>query len=638
MKRAILPLVTALALAGAAALAPSVARAQSPPQMQVHADADTVGVGDFVHLELVVQSSDGMPTQPDPGATPGFVVRGQSASPSQMRMSFNGVRTDRYSLTADWALQAQRLGTFTIGPPTVMVGGVRFSGRSLTLRVVPAAQVPPQLPPSVLPSPGAQPPFPFSPFDPWKGLFPGSNQGDPSRVPTPTPSPDPSLALETARGSFFFLHATADTTSVVVGQPVIFSVYAYVDFEHRANIKIDPTATHEPTAAEFVRHPLLREDQDSILVGFADVSGRIWEVSLENRWVLFPIHQGDLTIDPMSVLMVRPPSIAGTNRKTETLRVHVTEPPVAGRPPGYTLGDVGHFALAAQVTPRDLEQGGVVGVHVELSGTGNLPASLATPAREGIAWLAPEVHEQLGAVGQDKWGGKRTFDYVVRINRAGDVDLGELALPFWDPEQKRYDVAGAPLGVVHVAPSAAGTAAAGAGAGQETLSGLPAMRDKLEGAATAGAHVDDAPLFWLLGIGAWPIAFGVAVAGRATGRRIARTWTERKASPVTELRARVSAANAACARQDARAVDAAIARALEAATVAHAGVSVRGAVGDEVADRLERAGIAKDAASRVAELLRECEAARFAPEAADVVRARDRWTRAQGAIRLLEKT
>jgi hypothetical protein len=55
-------------------------------------------------------------------------------------------------------------------------------------------------------------------------------------------------------------------------------------------------------------------------------------------------------------------------------------------------------------------------------------------------------------------------------------------------------------------------------------------------------------------------------------------------------------------------------------------------------DRLEHAGVSPQAASSIAELLRECEAARFAPEASDVITARDRWLRAQGAIQSLERS
>lgn len=223
----------------------------------------------------------------------------------------------------------------------------------------------------------------------------------------------------------------------------------------------------------------------------------------------------------------------------------------------------------------------------------------------------------------------------MRVLRSGDVDSGDLSLPFWDADAKRYDVARVSLGVVHARPSAAAAAAA-ASAEPQKLDGLPGPRDTLEGERPRRSHLDDSPVFWLAGVASWPLAFFAAVGGRALGKRVSDAWRARKASPAADLRDRVAAAAAACGGSDARAADAAISRALQAATVAHRGVSVLGAVGDEVATRLQRAGMAGDAASRLAELLRECEAARFSPGDADVAAARSRWTRAQGAIRELE--
>jgi hypothetical protein len=615
-----------------------VALAQAAPQITVQADVDTVAVGDVVHLEVSAQSGDAMPTSPEPGGTPGFVAGRPSTSPSQTHISINGTHISRYTLNVDWPLQAQRVGTFTVGPPSVMVGGTRYAGRSVTVRVVPAGQAPPrQQQPS---QPQSRQPFGFSPFDPWRGLFPGLDPGSAPPLPDfapPVPTTDPKLALDAPRGAYYFLHATVDTASAVVGQQVVYNVYEYIDEGAPGNIEADSNDVHDPTAADFVKHSLLRDDQDAVLAGYATVGGHVWRVSLVRRWALFPLHEGDLVIGPMTISLIAPRGAAGSKRATETLHVHVTEPPAAGRPPGYSLGDVGRFALTAQVTPRDVEQGGAVGVHVELSGTGNVPAAVTPPAREGVEWLAPEIHAQLGTIGRDTFGGRRTFDYVVRVLRPGDVDLGAIALPFWDPEQKRYDVASAALGTVHVKPSAAGAAASSAAAEHELLPGLPPPRDGLSIAPTAAAHADDSPLFWMLGIGAWPAALGVAVVGRSAGRRVASAWRARKASPLAELKERVSAADTASSGRDARAADAATARALEAAAVALAGVSVRGAIGDEVAARLAEAGVARDTAARVADLLRECEAARFSPDAADVPAARDRWQRAQGAIRSLEK-
>jgi hypothetical protein len=624
--------VTMLAVALAT---PGIARAQSAPQFQVQADQDTVGVGDVLHLELIAQSADGMPTDPQAGATPGFTVRGASSSPSQTHISINGNRTDRFSLTVDWALQAQRVGTFSIGPPSVAVGGTRFASRAITVKVVPAGQGPQR--PQQQQQQMQQQPFGFSPFDPWRGLFPGLDRQLPDEpAEPPSVTTDPKLALDAARGNLYFLHATIDNPNAVVGQQVTFSVYEYLDVTASGGIEVDGSDVHDPTAADFVKHPLLRDDQDAILAGFASVGGRTWRVALLRRWALFPIHAGDLSIGSMNVTLSRPRSAAGSKRASETLRVHVTDPPGAGRPPGYSLGDVGKFTLGAQVTPRQVDQGGAVGVHVELAGTGNVPAALALPLRAGVEWLSPELHEQLGAIGHDTWGGKRTFDYVVRLHAAGEVDLGELTLPFWDPEQRRYEIARANLGKVSVQPMAP-SAAASAAVPDVLLAGLPAPHDVLEGTSGARSHFDDRPLFWWIGIGAWPVLLGLTVAGRAGGRRIARSWHARKVSPATELRERVTAADAACKGSDARAADAAIARALEAASVAHAGISVRGAIGPEVAQRLEGAGVAAAAATGFAELLRECEAARFAPDASDVASSRDRWGRARQTIREMER-
>ncbi len=74
----------------------------------------------------------------------------------------------------------------------------------------------------------------------------------------------------------------------------------------------------------------------------------------------------------------------------------MTEPPLRGRPPGYATGDVGRFAVSADVTPRDVEQGGSIAVHIQVSGRGNLPTTIVPPARAGVEWLSPELHEELG--------------------------------------------------------------------------------------------------------------------------------------------------------------------------------------------------------------------------------------------------
>ena len=621
-----------LCLVALGVLVPRPALAQPKPQVIVQVDTDTVGVGDVVHLTMSATSSDTMPTDPQIGATPGFIERGRNPSPSETHFNINGSQTDRYTLTVDFILQAKRVGTFTVGPPSVAVRGARLLSQPVTLHVVPAGKAPPRRQhPAPQPTPFG---FSFSPFDPWKGLFPGLDGDGREPASTPTLTTDPKLSLDAPRGANFFLHATIDKNAVVIGEQVIQSVYGYLDLDTpEAETGND---LREAQAADFVRHPLLRDDQEPPLAGYASVAGRTYKVLLLRRWALFPLRSGDLPIGAMSLTVLRPRAASGP-RTSEPLTVHVTDPPILGRPPGFALGDVGRFALAAQVQPREVEQGGAVSVHLELSGTGNVPSTIAPPLREGVEWLAPEVHDELGPIGNDAYGGKRSFDFVVRMKRAGRVDLGEVSLPFWDPEQKRYGVARASLGTIVVKASATAAARESPESAPELLPGLPAPRDRLEGTSVSRSHADDSRLFWLAGVAGGPLAFGIAALGRAASHRLLRAWRTRRNSPRIELKQRLAFARIACSGNDTRAADAAIARALEAATVAHAGVSIRGALGTEVTERLARAGVEQQAAAYVADLLRECEKARFAPDQANVVEAQERWIRAQEAIRRLER-
>ncbi len=329
-------------------------------------------------------------------------------------------------------------------------------------------------------------------------------------------------------------------------------------------------------------------------------------MQLLRKLALFPLKTGDLDVGEMTVQIS---ASGGGIRKSEDLHVQVSEPTVQGRPPGYAVGDVGQFSLTAEISGRDIEQEGAIGVTVTLSGNGNLPASLDPPERPGVEWLDPQITEKVGAQKGDLFGGSRTFQYVVRLHRAGEVDLGDFTLPYWEPQNRVYQVARAPLGVIHVRPSA--TPAAAKEEAPDPLPGLPPVRTARERIAGEHRHLDDAPAFWL-GLGAMPLSYGVVVAAAGTVRRVRRRRSERGMSPEAELRARVRAAEDAVASGDPRAIDAATARALEAATVAGRKLNVRrGSRTSDVARALRERGADEADATEVEAILRACDAARF---------------------------
>jgi hypothetical protein len=161
------------------------------------------------------------------------------------------------------------------------------------------------------------------------------------------------------------------------------------------------------------------------------------------------------------------------------------------------------------------------------------------------------------------------------------------------------------------------------------------MRTTREKTGTGQRHVDDGRVFWL-GLGAMPLAYAVVVAAAGTMKRVRRTRSERAVSPEAELRARIQAAEEASTMGSPHHLDAATARAIEAATIAGCKLNVRGLTTSAVARALRDAGADDGDATEIESILRACDAARFsAGSSADdgaANEARERWERARRAI------
>jgi hypothetical protein len=606
--------VVALLVAPRAALAQRV-------QVQANVETDRVEVGETLAYTLQVMVTGGpMPTEPKPGSTTGFSVVGTSSAPMQMHMSMNGRPSEMNSLTTSWTLRADKVGTFTLGPASAVVDGAPQRAAPVRITVVPRGQGPART---------RRDPFGGSPNDPFGGLgslrgLLGMDDEPPPQLLRPTA--DPKLNMDQPRAPVAFLRATIDKTRAVVGEQVTLNVYLYADPNARQG---RPSDVHEATANDFVKRSLLEDETRATDLGTAMVGGRLWSVNLIRKNALFPLKTGRLTIEPMSLTL--PQARVGL-RESETLQVDVGEPPAAGRPAGFTSGDVGDFSLQATVSQRAVEQDGAVGVNIELRGTGNLPAQLTLPVIPGVEWLEPTVRERVGAMQNDRFGGTRTFSHVVRIHKAGAVDLGEVRLPFYDPEKRTYGVARATIGIVDVKPGT--TQDAGAETAELALANMPAPRAALEGVRPENA-VTDRAWYWFALFGT-PFACIVGIVGRGVWERARRRRAEAAPDPRKVARARRADATDACNGTDGSAAMGAIARAVHASVQAELGVNLRGSVGSAAQRELEDAGLGEATARSILEVLRACEDARFSPEGVAMSQARETWDRAQKAIDAVE--
>jgi hypothetical protein len=603
-------------------LAPARVARAAMPQMEVNVEPDVIGAGDTVQLQMSVRVSGGeQPDDPRLSSTGGLHQVGQAhISTSSAVTIVNGRRQDSVGVDVVWVLRADRPGTYTVGPPTITVGNHRYAGRAVQVHVVPAGHAPPR---NIDPFSGQGQ---LDPFQSLQNLLQQGMMDPPPPEQLSVPQTDPKLALDSARGRTAFLHATLDKTQAVLGEQLTLSVYLYVD----ASIGREPPANdvHEVNAADFLKKSLQDDENSTEIVGTAMVEGRPWVVKLVRRSALFPLRTGDLTIGPMSLALVRNGSSVGSQRESETLHVRVTEPPVNGRPPGYVMGDVGHFALDVHVDPRTIERDGAVGVEVDLTGSGNLPAMLPVPARTDVEWLSPTTHEKLGRLDGNKFGGSRHFSYVVKLHKEGDLDLGEIAMPYWDPDARTYAYARAPLGTVKVTPGATAKSSTRDDA-DLPLANLPAPRATLAGLPPARSFVTDKPLFWFSLLGA-PLVVLAGLGATSLGGNLRKKRADQAASPMADWKEKVDRADKASRDVDARAADAATLRALHAAPQAFFGMSIRAAQSSaDIVGALVKAGVKDDVAERYAEVVRACEVDRYAPEPASVETVRARWTLAK---------
>lgn len=565
--------------------------------------SDVVELGEPVTVTLAISLDEDIePQQPNLTVPPGF--NASRVNTSTMKFVIN--RSVRRDFTARWVLVPEKLGKFEIEPPSVMVDGTKVHvDKKLALEVVEKGKGKPGRR-SGLSGGGLNSFFaPAAPFDLDDPFFEYEK-------PRKTFSTSRDLALPRELDDSVFLYLHADKSKAVVGEQITLSTWLYfrIRFESLEDRK-------DPPLSAFTRHVLSVPESLRRRPVETRVGGRGYGALQLGEVAIFPVRSGDLSTGKFSaqVEVLRGGRPTMLPRESNEVIIHVSEPPTEGRPLGYSPGTVGRFKMKADLAPRQTHAGDTVSVSVEVTGVGSLPSELRLPARMGIEWLKPERKEGVSMV-HHNIGGWRTFDYAVRFTEPGEIELGNLELPYWDPDKEKYEVATVELGKVTVKPAAADAAPltplavdekeadpfAGMGDPRPALSAFEAPDNQGLPPRTLWTWV----LFPPIGV-----AFAsVAVAGV---RRLRRRRVAMRDDP--EVLAR-EALDVMQKSEDAKDAAAAAEKALHLAIGAATGLKSRGMLGGELHDKLTEA-IGESLAADVLALLELCSTTRFEPEASD---------------------
>ena len=593
--------------------------AQAAPRLETGVSARDVEVGRpfTVQLSAMVTVSNRVPDKPMLRTPPGIVIRSGPSVMTKTQVTLNGPNlVQQIGVVVSWTLEATRPGKYRIGPPSITWSGKRHAGALIEITAHSAGS---------LRQPKRRDPFDL--FDIFglpkmPGIF--DQPQDPFAEPLLPPT-EPSLAMSSAPASVVFIRALLDKKTAVLGEQVTLSVYEY----HQVSA-IRKLEVHEPSAPDFLQQPVLDPSEEPG-TQFADVGSSVWKVRLIRKIALFPLRSGDLTVEPMQITYAGRGLRGQVVRETLRQQVHVVEAPAEGRPVGYRSGDVGRFSLSAEVDPRTVEAGGAIAVRVKVEGSGNLPATLPTPSGKGIEWLEPEVSDNIDVV-DGELRGERAFNYVVRLRTPGNVELGDIELPFYDPDRRGYDVARAHLGNVLVRenPNAAPEKPT-----RDRFASLGGPRMTLGEVPKRGSFVTDSLYYWIA-LFASPLAVALAGVGWSFGRRVkrsARAWRDS-----LDRHAKVALKEARDALTEGKTADAAAAmeRAIHAAVESATGLKSRGILRGDLRDALIDAGVDEASAANAVELLAATESLRFDPSA-DGQRVEALLDDARGLIRVLGK-
>jgi BatD DUF11 like domain len=604
---------TASGLAIAAAVTLSCpARADVALSTEVSPRQVEVGARFMLRLRANGDGKD-QATNPELKLPAGITGSGPNVASQSQISIVNGQMTQSVGITATWVLVASRPGTYKLGPATVQTSAGRKSDRVVTVEVVPQGALQQNPPPL-----GGQS---FDPFNMLRGFggpgfpgFPGFSDIEPPREPELPQLPE-EYRVSRPLDPIAFLRSRATPRKAVVGEQVNLAVYAYA-----GRGSFEPALVTEPSRDDFLAFNLMDEPRQTTGYQF-EQDGQRWLTFKVAELALFPLKAGKLKAGVMTFGFggrnySKDPQ--GLQRKSKAVEIEVVEPPLDGRPPGYRVGDVGRFELRAQLEPREIPAGGSVSVVAKLEGTGNLPYTLLVPEQRGVRFLEPQIVDQV----EPKRGvvqGFRTFTYVVELSEPGDIELGELTLPFYDAKAGKYGIARAELGRVKVTGEAKPLPTAGSAATQSPrLKGLITPAPELSGTGrTSGTYWPSRPLYWLALFGL-PLSAGLGFALSDLGKRLRRRLAERRGSLSVAIDEALSQLDKARQASDASASASAAERALFLAIERATGLKGRGVLKSALASTLASSGIAPDRADELARLLGQCDELRFAGRAVDL--------------------
>ncbi len=351
----------------------------------------------------------------------GLIKRGTSSSSSTN--IFNGQVTRSQSITQTYV--AEREGTITIPPFTIIVNGKQVSSAGKTLKVGPAKQ--------------RQQQRRYDPFgsDPFEDFFGRGNESD--------------EFVDVKADAFFAL--TTNKNEVYVGEGVNTSLAFYVSNENQAQLQFHELTAQLNEILKEIKPQNVWEENFSIVnikPEPINLNGKRYSVYKIFQATFFPLNEQDIKFPSVGLKMVKYQvsknrSVFGQNRK-EGFQTFYSKPKTVKVKalPDHPLKDnvpVGDYQLSEKISKTQAETGESIQLDFDVRGTGNI-AYISEPIvkkDKKLEIYPPNSKERISRSGTSVMGTK-SFSYYLSPKEPGDYDLSDyIQLVYFNTSKEKYD-------------------------------------------------------------------------------------------------------------------------------------------------------------------------------------------------------
>jgi len=342
-------------------------------------------------------------------------------STSQSFSSINGQTSVSFSYT--YILRAKAVGSFEIRPATIKVKGRVIESNALKIQVVKAQSQPTQQ-------------------QTQRGNTSQQNQ---------------TQAVDYGKDNVF-LKVSLSKSNVYRGEQILATVKLYAS----PNVPITNfDEVNLPTYEGFYTQDI--EIPQQINFKREVYNGKIYQVGILKKTILFPQQNGKITINPFSMtLLVRQRTAPRSFfddffDNSRTVKVRITSKPATVRvkdlPPAPVnyMGGVGNFNITSELSSENVKANDAVTLKLKIIGNGNLrlirSPELKLPGDFEV--YDPKATDNVKA-GNNGASGTKTIEYLFQPRYEGDYTIPSIKFAYFNPASGSYVTKSTPEYRLHV--------------------------------------------------------------------------------------------------------------------------------------------------------------------------------------------